>query len=497
MKTKNIFIIAVITMLSIHLKAQVTMDFEPNNLPSNTNCWAMGAMTGYYSANTVISGGLSARTNQLTSSLPTSTWIKSPWLKPASGNITFKVRLDGNAATTRSLRIRFIPYNANAGLYKEGAAIADSFTYNFATPVSGAGSNSVRNVSYAIPSSIANTNNVYKVMISFMGTGGTGRCFMDDLEIPGTYWADPTNSCLPMALIVDADLDSVQDIDDSYPNDILRAYDNYYPEKENGTLMFEDLWPSVGDYDFNDLVVAYRMNTITDSKNNIVEIKFEITPKAIGASFNNGFGFMLNGIASDKIYAIEGLKTEAKWLNLNDNGTEADQKEATIIAFTSANEILPNPGGSSGVNVDPKATYVKPNTLSFTIKFMDEKGIAPNGYVSIKEFSPEQFNPFIIINQERGNELHLAGYYPSGKADPKLFGTFDDNSKEGDYYRTKNNLPWALNIPAEIPYTIEKIDFVKAYSYFAEWAKSKGDFYSDWYEDKEKYRDYDVLYIVK
>jgi LruC domain-containing protein len=115
----------------------------------------------------------------------------------------------------------------------------------------------------------------------------------------------------------------------------------------------------------------------------------------------------------------------------------------------------------------------------------------------MKEISPEQFNPFIIINQERGHELHLAGYEPSERADSKLFGTYDDNSKEGDYYRTKNNLPWALNIPAEIPNTIEKVDFVKAYSYFAEWAKSKGDFYSDWYEDKEKYRDYDVLYIVK
>ncbi|MFY7732618.1 MAG: hypothetical protein ACOVSR_03975 [Bacteroidia bacterium] len=134
MKTTKIFIIAAIVMLSMQLKAQVTMDFEPNNLPSNANCWAMGAMTGYYSASTVISGGLSARTNQLTSSLPTSTWIKSPWLKPASGNITFKVRLDGNAATTRSLRIRFIPYNETAGTFKEGVAVADSFTYNFATP---------------------------------------------------------------------------------------------------------------------------------------------------------------------------------------------------------------------------------------------------------------------------------------------------------------------------------------------------------------------------
>lgn len=497
MKTIKLFTIAAITMLTTQLKAQVTMDFEPNNLPSNANCWAMGAMTGYYSASTVISGGLSARTNQLTSSLPTATWVKSPWLKPGSGNITFKVRLDGNPGTSRSLRVRFIPYNAAAGTFKEGAAIADSFTYNFATPISGTGSNNVRNVSYAIPSSIANTNNVYKVMVSFMGVGGTGRCFMDDLVIPGTYWADPTNNCLPMALIVDADADGVQDSDDAYPNDAQRAYNNYYPEKGNGTLMFEDLWPAVGDYDFNDLVVAYRFNTVTDANNNIVEINYDITPKAIGASFNNGFGFMLNGIASDKIYGVEGLKTEAKWLSLDKNGTEAEQKYATIIAFTSANEILPNPGGSSGVNVDTKATYVKPTTLSFSVKFRDAEGKAPNGEVSMKDYSPSIFNPFIIINQERGQELHLAGYEPTEKADTKIFGQVDDNSKEGNYYKTKSNLPWALNIPAEIPYAIEKTDFVKAYVYFAEWAKSKGEIYNDWYEDNEKYRDYESLYIVK
>jgi LruC domain-containing protein len=117
--------------------------------------------------------------------------------------------------------------------------------------------------------------------------------------------------------------------------------------------------------------------------------------------------------------------------------------------------------------------------------------------VSTKELTADNFNPFIIINQDRGIELHLAGYNPSDKADSKLFGTFDDNSKDGNYYKTKSNLPWALNIPAEIPYAKEKVDFVKAYTYFAEWAKSKGVLYSDWYEDNNKYRDYDMLYIVK
>ncbi|MBJ7428998.1 MAG: LruC domain-containing protein [Bacteroidia bacterium] len=91
----------------------------------------------------------------------------------------------------------------------------------------------------------------------------------------------------------------------------------------------------------------------------------------------------------------------------------------------------------------------------------------------------------------------MAGYAPTEKANTKIFGQSDDNSSEGNYYKTKDNLPWALNIPAEIPYATEKTDFVKAYIYFAEWAKTKGENYRDWYEENEKYRNNDALYIVK
>lgn len=489
--------LAAITFLSVQLNAQVTMGFEPGYTPSNANCWAAGAVAAYYSSSTVITGGLSGRTNQLTSSLPTSTWIKSPWMKMGSGNITMNVRLDGNPATSRALRVRYIPYDINAGVYKQGPAIADSSSYSFASPVSGTGSNSVRSLSFAIPSSIANTNAVYIVMISFMGSGGTGRAYIDDISIPGTYWANPSNSCLPLTLITDTDGDGVQDSDDAYPNDAIRAYDNFYPAKTNGTLMFEDLWPSVGDYDFNDLVLGYRYNTVTNSSNNIVEIKYEITPKAIGASLNNGFGFMLDGISYDNIYSVEGLKNDAEWLSLNKNGTEAEQKTATIIVFTSANAVLPNPGGSSGVNTDPKGIYVKPTTINFTVRFRNDEGKPVNSDVSTKDFTSENFNPFIVINQVRDQEIHLPTYNPSNKATSKTFGTSDDNSKEGNYYKSKNGLPWALNIPAEIPNTIEKADFIKAYNYFSYWVESAGKEYADWYEDNEKYRNKEVLYIVK
>lgn len=29
--------------------------------------------------------------------------------------------------------------------------------------------------------------------------------------------------------------------------------------------MFEDLWPATGDYDFNDLVLDYSINRVTDA----------------------------------------------------------------------------------------------------------------------------------------------------------------------------------------------------------------------------------------
>lgn len=477
--------------------AQVTMDFEPANVPSSANCWTTGALVAYYSPSTVINGGLSGRTNATLNNSSSNSWIKTPWLKPGSGNITIKVRLDGGTTISRIMRLRFFPYNANATTtLKEGSASADSITYTFASPVSGTGSSEIRSLTFPIPSSIANSSNVYKVVFSFMGDAGAGRIFMDDISVPGTYWADPSNKCLPLPVKMDADGDGVQDSDDAYPNDAVRAYDNWYPAKSNGTLMFEDLWPSVGDYDFNDLVLGYRFNTVTDAGNKVVEIKYEITPKAIGASFNNGFGFMLDGVDYDKVVSVTGLSTEAKWLGLNKNGTEADLKTACIIVFTSANNVLPSPGGS-GVNVDPNAPYVNPETIKFTVSFMNDGPKAEKSTLSYGELTADKFNPFIIINQDREKEVHLPGYAPTAKAEQKFFGTGNDNSSEGNYYKTKDNLPWALNVPMDIPHTSEKNDFIKGYLYFADWARSGGREYTDWYEDSEKFRNNEVLYRIK
>lgn len=49
----------------------------------------------------------------------------------------------------------------------------------------------------------------------------------------------------------DDDGDRILNGVDDYPSDPLRAYDVLWPATTFGTLVFEDLWPHYGDYDFN------------------------------------------------------------------------------------------------------------------------------------------------------------------------------------------------------------------------------------------------------
>ncbi|MFP3471714.1 LruC domain-containing protein, partial [Micrococcus sp. SIMBA_144] len=85
-------------------------------------------------------------------------------------------------------------------------------------------------------------------------------------------------------------------------------------------------------------------------------------------------------------------------------------------------------------------------------------------------------NPFMIINQDRGREVHLMNKKPTNLVDKGLFETGDDIStaNEGKYYISKEGFNWALHIPKSIPYALEKVDFTKAYPKFSHWAKSGG-----------------------
>jgi LruC domain-containing protein len=289
----------------------------------------------------------------------------------------------------------------------------------------------------------------------------------------------------------DSDGDDVPDHVDDYPDDAEKAFDNFFFNEGNfGTLAFEDMWPNVGDYDFNDAVIDYNFNQITDSENKLVEILGIFKLKAHGAYFHNGFGIQL---PFDKSYieSVSGdIFTNNGIVTLDSKNLETGQDLPVIIIWDDAYDVLPQSGGGVGVNTTPGIEYVEPDILNITIKL--------NQPVALSETGIPPYNPFIFVDGQRNVEIHLIDKAPTDLADKSLFGNDADNSNPdaGKYYRTDKNLPWAINIIEEFEYPVEKSDVTSAYLKFGEWAESDGTTHKDWWKDKTCYRNYGNIYQI-
>ncbi|MGC8865612.1 MAG: LruC domain-containing protein [Bacteroidales bacterium] len=287
----------------------------------------------------------------------------------------------------------------------------------------------------------------------------------------------------------DGDGDGVIDSEDAYPADPKRAYNYYYPTNNTfSTLAFEDNWPNKADYDFNDLVIDQRYKFVLNSQQKITDIYFDYKVRAIGASFKNGFGFMLNMVPS-AIKSISGQSITQNYITLNANGTEAGQSKAVIIVTDNVFKQLPHPGTGAGVNTTPGAPYVIPELQSLHI--------AMETPIPISQLGSHLVNPFLIVNQDRGREIHLIDYEPTSLANTSYFGTGADvsNPAAGVYYRTGNNLPWCIELPLPFDYPIEKAKVTEAYLKFGDWAESSGNAFSNWYNSgQEGYRNTAKIY---
>lgn len=294
------------------------------------------------------------------------------------------------------------------------------------------------------------------------------------------------NPSIPkMDTFKDTDGDGVGDTRDEFPTDAKRAFSSYTPSKTTfGSLAYEDLWPSKGDYDFNDLVLNYQFQEVYDANNQVVEVKLKTVVKAVGASFKNGWGFELP-IAPSAIKKVSGQSIKSNYVSLSANGTETGQSKAVIMVFDDAfNQI--KRVGADFVNTMANQPYSQGDTLNVLVEL--------NSPISSLGTAP--YNPFLVVNQERGKEVHLPNNKPTDKADTKLFGTSHDRSQPSKniYYKNWKNLPWVLHLPVNFDYPYEKIEVINSYYYFQKWAESSGSQYSDWYLDKSGYRNAKGIY---
>lgn len=289
--------------------------------------------------------------------------------------------------------------------------------------------------------------------------------------------------------VTDSDNDGVDDDLDNYPNNAARAFDVYYPnETDWGTLVYEDLWPGTGDYDFNDLVLDYQFKSVLNSQNELVEFFTDYSVRAVGASLHNGFGFSIGGDPSN-IASVSGNSLLHGDINVNANGTEQNQTNTVIFLFDDAFDMIGS-SGSTFINTQAGIPYVEPDTGTVHVLYQDP--------VSASVTGTAPYNPFIVVDlpASRGAEVHLPGNPPTDLADTDLFGQWadDTNPASGKYYQTTSNLPWAIDIPVSFDYPVEQVQIINSYNHFVEWAESAGGVFTDWYEDFSGYRNDDNIY---
>ena len=310
--------------------------------------------------------------------------------------------------------------------------------------------------------------------------------------ITGNVTFTPVNGFLG-TLTVDyqvCDLNALCDIATITVNVMVGA-SNLYPALGPGTLAFEDLWPGKGDYDFNDMVIDYQFEIISNPSNYVEQVIGTFVLKAFGASFENGFGFQLSDAIDPSDVTVTGYQLTENIATLDGNGTEAGQSKPTIIVFDNAFAHMPHPGIGIGVNTTPEAPYVQPVTFTINMQFV------PNT-ISFNDLDIANFNPFLIVNKVRNHEVHLPYYPPTDLADMSLFGQWEDASDPatGKYYVTATNLPWAINIYESFDYPIEKQDILQVHLKFAEWATSGGVQFPDWYKNLSGYRNQSLIYQI-
>ncbi|MFA9212671.1 MAG: LruC domain-containing protein, partial [Candidatus Methylacidiphilales bacterium] len=272
----------------------------------------------------------------------------------------------------------------------------------------------------------------------------------------------------------DTDGDGVDDVNDDYPTDPLKAFNNYFPSaNKTATVAYEDLWYFRGDYDMNDVVMDMRTNAITNASNKLVRFEAKYCLRASGGSLKTAF-------------AIQYPIARSKIANLVGGTIEGDKTNATVRLYDDVRQnqqtwnTVPNVGYNDSVNFN----------LSFDVTAL----------VDISEFGIGLHDPFVWINEAgkgRNYEIHLPGKNPTSTATYPLLGLGDDDTQllGTKKYLSKNNLPWAIAIPERFDYPYEQQNITQAYLNFANWAQSGGANFRDWYLNTSGYRNNTKIYV--
>ena len=276
----------------------------------------------------------------------------------------------------------------------------------------------------------------------------------------------------------DRDRDGLFDEFDAFPDDGNKTImiDNYNQSSNlksgkkssvSSYVIFEDLWPSKGDYDFNDLVAKTTFSWERGKSNYIEEISGVCDVEWIGAGIGLGLGFELFETKGTNLYYMDDIIKEVS------GGDEDNSVTNGFILFS-------------------KVQSVGTNQVHFTIKLKDK---------ALKNFLCV---PYLFRTNDKGHQVRPFGAPPTESQKMSLFRSADDKSpvswtwtkgKKFKYpiagneafYKSGEQHPWGIEFISKKKFKPSKEGrtIIRSYPKFRTWAESGGKKESSWYEYPE------------
>jgi len=253
-----------------------------------------------------------------------------------------------------------------------------------------------------------------------------------------------------------------------------------YPSSTGYYLVgYEDLFPDLGDYDFNDLTVAYRVEVGLDLNSQVTQIRGEAILITRGAAYSHDWHLRLginsgNGKITESWYQPEEYEFGVRGRQVGETTTRNfnNASQIDLRAFADTKAIFPAPEGCKFTNTPVCDTYVQGPKYIFNITF--------NSPIDMDSLSAAPFDPYLyVLNTDQ--EIHLINQTLATQRTAMGYEKSQNEAKGTTSFVDENGFPFAMMLASPWMPPIEGYSMEVSYPDFTPYVETRGASKKDWY----------------
>jgi LruC domain-containing protein len=255
----------------------------------------------------------------------------------------------------------------------------------------------------------------------------------------------------------------------------------WYPGSGSTALLaFEDQWPDLTDFDYNDVILEVHW-VLHSSGGLVYRALLTVDPQALGGEYANGLGVQLPaGVSKDGLVVERRLgtggdpttdPTYGPWTEL----TLSADAAPTVVVSSNLRELFANESGRLNVGVTNKNGR---SAQRLEVEFNWPAG-------TTLDASQAPFDVYIFRTQTPSTEIHLPTYRGTAAMNTSLFTVAGNPVPPAGtrWFTNSRSIPAALNLQTATQYPLEAVAIDLVYPQILQFASSGGTqattFYSD------------------